>query len=53
MEVSKRFTVTMPKSVHKWLRNRASASSRSMSGEVLAIVKNEKGKEVKQPAKTK
>jgi hypothetical protein len=47
MNVNKRFTVTMPYSVHKWLKNRAIASSRSMSGEVLEIVKNEKRKEVK------
>ena len=53
MDEKKRFSVSMPLNLHGWLKQRANANSRSMSGEVLEIVKQEKGKEVKQPAKTK
>ena len=47
MKEQKRFTVSMPIAVHSWLKQRASVSSRSMSGEVLEVVKKEKEKEVK------
>jgi len=47
MKEQKRFTVSMPIAVHSWLKQRANVSSRSMSSEVLEIVKKEKGKGVK------
>jgi hypothetical protein len=52
MDTTKRFTISMDSALHRWIRGRSKTNGRSMSSEVVQIVKKEKAvKEVKSKEK--
>jgi hypothetical protein len=52
MDKTKRFTISMDSALHRWIRGRSKTNGRSMSSEVVQIVKREKvAKEVESKKK--
>jgi metal-responsive CopG/Arc/MetJ family transcriptional regulator len=52
MDKIKRFTISMDSTLHSWIRGRSKTNGRSMSSEVVQIVKKEKvAKEAKSKKK--